>query len=171
MKSDDLDDLVVAKVRKPHGVAGLIKIHSYSGDFSHIEAAEEVRISIASGIRTFSIEKKVPMGGEILLKLKGIDTPEAVRAIAGGEIILNRRDVPPCKKDEFFIADLHGCKLILNGEEVAVVVSIVTNAANDLLEVEKIGGGTVFIPMLKQFVGNIDIKARQIELLESWFLE
>ncbi len=171
MKKDDNDSLVVARIRKPHGVAGLMKIHSYSGSFEHIATAKEVRISFQSGVRTFTIEKKVPSGNEILIKLKGVDTPEAVRELVGGELLLERSKIPPCKKNEFFIADLVGCNILFDKVDVGQVVSVVTNASSDLLEVEKKEGGKVFLPMLPQFIGDINVSAKTIELLESWFLE
>ena len=171
MKLDNEDSLVVAKIRKPHGVAGFMKIHSYSGEYSHIAAAKEVRVSFPSGIRTYTIEKTVPMGAELLIKFKGVDTPETARTLVGGEIILKRSEIPPCKKNEFFIADLVGCQMISEGEAVGQVVGVVTNASSDLLEVQKKDDLKVFVPMLPQFVGDINIKAKTIELLESWFLE
>lgn len=171
MKSDSQDLLAVACVRKPHGVKGLIKIHSFSGDFDHIAAVDEVRVSLNGGIRTFSIENKVRKGGELLLKLAGVDTPEAVKAMAGADILLPRSQVKPCSKDEFFIADLVGCSLIFEGEDCGKVISVVTNAPQHLLEVEKADGKRSLIPMSKEAVGEIDLKNKTIELLESWFLQ
>lgn len=163
--------LAVARIRKPHGVHGLMKLFSYSGGFEPLETVDEVRIATNSGVRTFSIEKKSYLGGDMVLKLEGIDNPEAVKAMAGSDVLMEREKIDPCSADEFFIADLVGSSLFFEKEDCGKVISVITNAPQDLLEIETPAGRKFLIPMLKQFVGQIDIENSRIELLDKWFVE
>lgn len=168
--SDKNSWIAVAKVRKAHGVKGQIRIISYSGSFDHLKLVKEVRVSTKSSIRPFLVESFTPIGNDYLIKLEGINNPEEVKNFSAADILIPRKFLLPCKSDEYYLKDLIGCNVLLKGSICGEVVSVITNAPKDLLELLKPDGKKVLIPMTKEFVGKINLAKKEIELLEEWLL-
>ena len=45
------------------------------------------------------------------------------------------------------------------------------SGGGDLLEIQKPDGESAYVPFRKEFVGEVDLKARRIELVAPWILE
>lgn len=163
--------LAVGCVRRSHGLSGFMKIQSFSGEFQHIAKAKKLRLISKGDSLDFSVEATCCKGGGLLIKLQGIDSPEAVRELNGCDIFLPRSELIPCQKGEFYIADLIGCDLFHEEILYGKVCSVVTNASSDLLEIETPQSKKVLVPFLKQFIGAVDLQRNRIELLEDWFFQ
>ena len=111
-------------------------------------------------------------GDAVLLRFAGIKTPEAAKTLSGAEIIVEREFAAPLKKDEFYIEDLKGLKVIDKNEKaLGQIVSVVEAGGGFLAEIKLLSGEKKFAPFRKEFFGSPDQKAGKIELLESWVLE
>lgn len=165
------DRLTVATLGKPHGVSGLLKLRFYSETPPLLSPGQEVWLRFSNGIRRLTLERAVPMGREWLVHFRGVDTPEAARSLTGGDLLLSRSELPPCQPNEFFAADLIGCRLCVKGQPVGTVTGFLSGGASDLLEVHTDSGQLRWVPFLSQFIGEISLDNRTIDLLESWFLE
>lgn len=117
------------------------------------------------------IASSVPNGDGVLVKVEGYDSPEAARALTGFEIWVPRDKAAPCGKGEYYIADLVGCALVDGERELGRVGGVSESGNGFLLEVAMASGPSVYVPFRKEFVGEVDIKARRIELLAPWILE
>lgn len=58
-----------------------------------------------------------------LIKFKGLDAPETARKLTGSEILVGRDRAASLGENEFYIADLIGCALVLSPSAEAAVVS------------------------------------------------
>ena len=169
--------LAVACVRKAHGLQGFCKISSYSGDYSHIKKAKEVKVVCKTATEFYNIEAITKLGDGYILKFEGINSPEEVKQLNGADIYLKREELIPCKEGEFYRGDLVGCELIFDGKVQGKVNAIIEGAASDLLEVNLFDEDssqdkkkTVLIPFIKNAIGEVDVKQGKIELLEEWYL-
>lgn len=170
--------LAVACVRKPHGLQGFCKITSYSGDYSHIKKAKQVKVVTKTSEEFYTIEAFSQLGTQFLIKFKGIDVPEVAKKLNGADIYLKREELIPCREGEFYRADLIGACLIFDEKECGVVSALIEGGANDLLEVSlfapqsnTLSGKKVLVPFIKSVIGHIDIDEKKIQLLEDWFLQ
>ena len=95
----------------------------------------------------------------LLVAFEGVDTPEAARALVGGDLFAESADVP-LGVDEYLDADLIGLRLIdESGGELARVVGVEHYPAQDCLVVEP---GNALVPLVKAFVRRIDLAAGTI---------
>ncbi|MDQ2908433.1 MAG: ribosome maturation factor RimM [Candidatus Eremiobacteraeota bacterium] len=95
----------------------------------------------------------------LLLTFEGIDTPEAARALVGGDLYAERVEVP-LGPNEYLDADLIGLRLVdESGTELAHVIGVEHYPAQDCLVVEP---GRALVPLVKAFIKRIDIAAGYI---------
>ena len=167
-----MDNITIGVIRTSHGINGLLKVRSTSGETGHFARLREAIFRKGEKERIFPVEEVHAAGTEVLLKVKGIDTPEEAKLFAGWELMASRSHAAPLKPGEVYAADLLGCRLVRDGTELATVRSTIEGGASDLLEVELAESGrAVLVPFVDAWIGTVDIKARTIELREGWNLE
>jgi 16S rRNA processing protein RimM len=174
-KAPEQDLLAVAKLGAPRGLKGLLKLHSYSGEFGHLAAlktvlaAPENKPEQAKLLRIVSTES-----GEwgMSAAFEGYETPEKARALTGLELFLPRENVSPLQLNEYYIHDLVGLKLIFGDAELGEVEGVLDGGADPLLEVRRgASGATFLVPFRSEFIGEVDCEAGTMELLAGWLLE
>lgn len=167
--------LAVAKLGAPRGLKGLLKVYSFSGDYSHIESLKEVLVAPdgepAQGrfLRVSLAER-----GERSLDMafSGYESPEKAKGLTGMLLYLPRELASPLGENEFYIHDLVGLRVLGGGLELGIVEAVLEGGADPLLEMRKTGtGARALIPFRREFVGEVDLKAKSLELLAGWLLE
>ncbi len=163
--------LATGIVRAPHGVKGFVKVKPYSNDFDHFFSLKEVTLQREGKSRKAEIEQVLNHSGELLVKFKGIDSPEDARFISGWDILVPREQASKLGKGEVYIADLPGMKLVYEKEEVGEVVATVEGAQALLLEVLALDGKKYLVPYMKGiFVSDVDLDKGTIKLLKRELL-
>ena len=163
--------LATGIVRAPHGVKGFVKVKPYSDDFQHFFSLKEVTLQREGKSRNVEIEQVQNHSGELLVKFKGIDSPEDARFISGWDILVPRQQASRLGKGEVYIADLPGMKLVYENEEVGEVVSTMEGAQALLLEVLALDGKKYLVPYMKGiFVSDVDLENGTIKLLKKELL-
>jgi len=174
--------LVTGIIRSAHGLGGFVKVESSSGEIAHFAKLDgiDLRTRGANGnIRHYEIEAVEGSASCFLMKFRGIDTPEQAKQLAGLELVVPRDKACPLDEGEYYVSDLCQCVLVCKGTLVGTITGVLEGGAGDLLEVtlsESAGLGetkpvTRIVPLRKEFVGKIDIKARTVELMHRWILE
>ena len=174
-----MDWLITGRVRGTFGLEGFIKIESCSGEYEHFLNLKEIKLQLPSkGTETqppelfYQVEECVVRNADALLKLRGIDSPEAAKKLHGADILVPRDMACPHERGEFYINDLCNSDLVYKGNSVGTIADVVEGGGGLLLEVsEAATGRTVYIPFRSQFIGKINIPAKQVELMHRWILE
>lgn len=166
--------LVTGVVRSSHGVDGFVKVESFSGEISHLVDLDgiDLRFGGANGtVKRYQIDAVEGSAHCLLIKFRGIETPEQARTLAGAELLVSRDKACPLEKGEFYVSDLCQCVLVYKGTVLGSITGVTEGGAGDLLEVSLTEGATRYVPLLKEFVGKIDMKAKTVELMHRWILE
>jgi len=166
--------LAVARLGSVRGLEGELRLVSYSGEFSHIAAADEILVGGSLGLEDASplkVLRVVEGGWGASIVFDGHETPEKARLLAGRELFLPREQACPKKPGEYYVADLVGMVATVDGLRVGVIAAVVGGGADDLLEVRRDGGGTVLVPFRKEFVGDVDEEKGELEIVSPWVLE
>lgn len=104
------------------------------------------------------------------MKLEGIDTPEKAREYQGLEMWAAREDSSSLQEGQYYLADICQCRVYQGDVEIGRVRAVCEGGASDILEVVSPSGKTIMIPLIEQFVGEIDVKAERILLKEEFML-
>ncbi|MBO4409959.1 MAG: 16S rRNA processing protein RimM, partial [Spirochaetales bacterium] len=153
--------LATGVIRSPHGVRGFVKVHPFSDDFDHFFELKEVTLQRGDKTRKEVIESVQSHSGELLIKFRGIDSPEDARFVSGWDILVPREQASKLGEGEVYTADLQGMKLVYENEEVAEVVSVMDGAQALLLEVKTGRNDRLhLVPYMKGvFIDDVDVEA------------
>lgn len=153
--------LTVAKIVKPQGIRGEIKVISMTDSVEDLTAFTKVYI----GGNPYKILNVRPCGGDCaIVALGGVCDRNAAELLRGFNLEAKRDDAPALPEGRFYIADVIGCKVLTEGgTEVGKVISI-TPARTDIYEVEKVDGTHLTFPAAEGVIENIDVEGGEITL-------
>lgn len=167
--------LAVAKLGAPRGIKGSLKVHSYSGEYSHIEKLKTILVAPEGkpeAGRRLSVAFADRGDWGLGLVFAGYESPEKARALTGLFLYLPRDEASPLGKNEYYIHDLVGLRVLCGGEDVGLIQAVLDGASDPLLEVRRASApGTFLVPFRKEFVGELDLKKGTLDLLAGWLLE
>ncbi len=146
-------------------------MHSYSGEYDHFGRLGTISARKGAAVKTLRVEAARTVGGGLLLKFAGIDTPEAAKLLADFELWVPKENAAPLEKGEVYLADLAGCSLVSGSEKKGTVTGYLEGGSAVLLEVVKTDGSTCVVPFMDVYLGDIDLTGRTIELKADWLLE
>jgi len=147
----------LGKIVRTHGLNGnMICVFDTDKPESYLKL-ESVFLEKGSNFLPYFVKKITLKGPEVHLTLEGIDSSEKAATIKGSEIYLPLSKLPKRSKDEFYIHDLLQCKLIdsVHGE-LGVIEDIIETAGQDLISFTY-KGSEVLLPLVKEFVTNVDL--------------
>lgn len=156
-----MDDVVVARVGKPHGLKGEVTVRV------HTDVPEE-RFAAGAVLRT-DPEDRGPLTvrtarvhrGIWLLGFEGATDRNAAEALRGTRL-LTEPD-PGDDDDAWYEDELVGLAVVtVDGAEVGTVAGLQDRPAQDLLELTLAGGGTAYVPLVEEIVPEIDLEAGRV---------
>jgi 16S rRNA processing protein RimM len=163
---------VVALVGIPFGLKGFVKVRPLSGESAHLRRLDSVLLRKGPVETVYEVEETAGSGPALLMKFRGIDTPEAAKALTGAELVTDRAHAAPLKAGEFYIEDLRGIPVTLQtGELVGEITGVLEGGGGFLAEVRLPTGEPRLVPFRNEFFGEVDPENQRAVLLEGWILE
>ena len=103
--------------------------------------------------------KQIPGKSIYIVCFENINDRDSAESLIGQKILVPASNRPKLKKNEFHFLDLVGLdvKLELIGDSIAIVTDL-SSAGNDLLEIQLLDGKKVLIPLVKEIVPEIRIQ-------------
>jgi 16S rRNA processing protein RimM len=165
------DFLATARLHSPHGLKGEMKASSISGDDRHLYKLTEARLTVGTKSSSVKIEAVKKSGQNVLIKIAGIDSPEAAKAWSNAILSVPRELASSLSQGEYYCADLVGCRVYHGDQSIGEITAVFEAAGNDLLEICLADTSVRNVPFRKEFIGDVDIAGRKVELKELWILE
>jgi 16S rRNA processing protein RimM len=156
------DDKVLAGViTGVHGIKGEVKLKSFTADPQAIAAYGPL---LASTGERFEIERLKVRKDGFIATLKGVGDRNKAETLRGAELYVLRLQLPEPQKDEVYIHDLIGARVVeRNGANFGTVVAVPNFGAGDLIEIRRNGAEeTVLVPFANDYVPVIDLAKREI---------
>lgn len=148
---------IIGRFNKPHGINGEI-----SATFDYPLEFDTLKYIIAEidGINVpFFVESYRPKNqNTVLLKFEGFDNEVQVNELSNKDILLKKSDIPKYDEadDGMYASDLVGYSIIYDNQIIGKVIDIDDNTENVLFIVEGILGNKIFIPIVDEFIVEID---------------
>jgi len=166
-----IDHFVVGAIRGSFGVKGFAKVQSYSGETEHLEDLASVVLRKGDVERTLVVEGAEGFGPSFVMKFRGYDSPESVKELNGWELVVPRENGAPLDGGEFYIEDLRGCVVTLDGSRIGAISDVLEGGGAQLIEIRLDSGETKLVPFRNEFWGSVDTGSRTAQLLVGWILE
>jgi len=149
----------IARLTGIFGVRGELKCDPTSAGESALHAGSEYALSARPSAQRVTLESIRRHKSRYVIALAGVHTVEAAQPFVGCELYAERAAVH-LEPGEYLDADLIGLRLIdASGKLLGEVVGIEHFPAQDCLVV---GPQRALVPMVKAFIGAIDLEARTI---------
>ena len=101
----------------------------------------------------------------VILKLKGIDSIDEAEKYRRKSLFVTRKNAVPLRRDEYFVADLVGLRVIDDmDQELGVLTEVLQTGANDVYVVKMKDGREALIPAIKQCILNVDVEGGLIRV-------
>jgi len=163
--------ITIGQISKVRGIKGEMVVVPLTDDPKRFSLLEKVFLSKDEKITEFEVEK-VRSGPEtkrpqekVLLKLRGVESPEEAKKLVGSFLEIEREDLLKLPEGRYFIFDIIGLKVITTEEKkIGTVKEVISLPANDVYVVQ--GDQKEYdIPALKEIVKKIDLE-RKVMIIE-----
>jgi 16S rRNA processing protein RimM len=160
--SDESSALIeLGIVGAPFGVRGWVKLRSHTDPPERLLDHRELQLGLGGAWRAFRIESSGRSGGQLTVKLNGIDDRDQAQALRGAAVCVPRSELPQRDERDFYRADLIGCEVVnLAGVRLGVVQYFVETPAHALMVVR--GAQEYWVPAVPQHLRRVDLRARQV---------
>lgn len=166
----DLQGLVVvgriARAQGRHGEVAVDPLTDFPERFAELERISVEGVADGDGESgSFPIESFRMHKGRPVLKLAGISSIEAARALRGRELRIPESELMPLAEGCFYRFQLRGLAVADRASgEIGVVEDVVSTPGVDLLVVRGYDGEETLVPLCEAIVRNVDPIRGRVEI-------
>lgn len=157
----EMEKIKIGKIVNAVGLKGEVKVYNYSDRPEAYERAEAIYMEDKLlAVQNVRLQKNM-----VILKLSGINDRNGAEAAKGKELFITEADLPALPEGQFYVRDLIGMTVKeQDGAPLGKVADVLQNTAQDIFEVERENGKKFLLPKVDEFVINIDVQEREIEV-------
>ncbi len=153
------DYLMVGVIANTHGVRGEVKVYPTTDDVNRFKKLKEIYMGDEKAplhIQSVKFQKNM-----VILGFKEYTSLNEVEGLRNKELFVDRAHAVKLQKDEYFISDLIGMKVVTDeGAEFGELTDVMTTGANDVYVVKTTDGKEVLLPAIKECVLKVDMNER-----------
>ena len=151
-------NLEIAKVLKPQGIKGEIKVECFTSNLDFLMSLKSFTIDNT----TYNITNIRIMGKYGYIKTQEINSMNEAELLRGKILVVPRPEEEDNNNFEFYIEDLENCRIEdENGTLLGFIDSIEKYGSADIINL-KLAGGTRSFPFLKSLFKEIDVKSKKV---------
>jgi 16S rRNA processing protein RimM len=146
------------RVGRPHGLDG--SFHVTRPRPHLLELGASVRVAE----RETEIVRRAGTDAQPIVRLAGVEDRAGAEALRGHELEFPRTQAPALEEDEWWAADLEGCRVVDGATEVGRVRRLMGLPSCEALEVARPDGGDLLVPLVRDAVRSVDVDAGVIDV-------
>ena len=160
--------LTVGFIRRPHGLHGEMIMDLHTDFPERMKRGRKLLVGEEHEPQTLTGAR--PHQAGLLIKLKGIDTPEAAGQLRNQWVYIKSSDAPPLPEGKIYQHEMFGFQVVdENDQPLGELVEILETGANNVYVVRNNSGHELLLPAIPSVVLNIDPTRRlmRVHLLEG----
>ncbi|MGE5851359.1 MAG: ribosome maturation factor RimM [Candidatus Methylomirabilota bacterium] len=159
--------MILGRVVKAHGLRGEVKVALVAESWEPFRSLGRCWLGPpAAPLQPFRLERERGRGRAVVLKLGGVDTPEAAAGLVGHEVAIPRAEAPPLPEGTYYHSDVLGLQVWEGDQHLGCVREILETPAHDVYLIQG-PTGEWMLPATRAHIRRIDLAGRRIEL-EPW---
>jgi 16S rRNA processing protein RimM len=159
------DRIAVGVIRKAHGVRGEANVEPWTNSVDRFDELSRVTLVSPDEERTRDVTIESARGhrDRALVKFAEIASPEEIQELQGWTIEIPESEARPLEKDEYFLHDLTGLRLVdRNGVDRGEVIEAYEGGGGILLSIRRRDGKMYEVPFAKAICAEIDLRGKKI---------
>jgi 16S rRNA processing protein RimM len=160
--------LVVGFLRRAHGVQGEMIMDLHTDFPERFRSGRKLLVGAEHKMMTVEAVRSHAKG--MLVKFKGIETPEATAPFRNQWVYIKAADVPPLPQGQIYQHELFGFQVVDENENLlGELVEIIETGANDVYVVRNESGKEILLPAIPSVILELDSVRRvmRVHLLEG----
>lgn len=157
------EKIKIGKIVNAVGIAGEVKVYNYSDS---VERFSELKyLYLDERDEKITVKSVRYMKNTAILKLQGINDRNDAEALKNRAVYIDESQLRKLDSDTYYIRDLIGMQVrTADGEKIGELSDVIKGAAQDLYEVRNDEGKKFLIPAVNEFVKDINLDERIIEV-------
>lgn len=155
--------LEIGQIVNTFGIKGMVKIKPFTDDINRFDRLETVYIENKKNRKEYEIEEVKYHKNMVLMKLKGINTPEEADLLRQSYLLVDRSKEEPLEEGVYYIVDLLGLEAYTDeGQLLGKVDDIFNTGSNDIYVIKDELGKQVLLPGLPEVLKQVDLENGKI---------
>lgn len=151
--------VLIGRVTSPVGLRGEVKVYSYASSPDRFRKISRVWTGGTARV----IESVRMQGRMVVLKLSGVTDRNQADALRGQDVEMDEAELEPLGEGQWYIRDLLGFRVQEeDGTPVGTLTDVLTDRPQDILVVRSGSGKEILIPLVEEFVPEIDTEAQMV---------
>jgi len=161
-----MDNLLrVGEITSPHGVHGEVKVYPTTDDVGRFKKLKECFLETKKGMQTVHIKSVKFQKNLVILGFTEFETMNDVETLRKCSLYVDREHAVKLEKDEYFVADLVGLKVLTdldnnNGE----LIDVMQTGANDVYIIKLEDKRELLLPAIKECILDVDIEGKVMKV-------
>ena len=157
--------LLIGEITRPQGVRGEMRVRPYTDDPMRFEDLDEVYVKRGDKYEARGITfVRLNSDDVVIIRMDGVSDANAVEALRGEKLYVDREHAVELPEDADFIVDLIGCRVTDDeGNDYGKITDVMQPGGNDVYVISG-RRGEVLVPALKSVVISVDTKAGEMLL-------
>ncbi|MBQ9277187.1 MAG: 16S rRNA processing protein RimM [Lachnospiraceae bacterium] len=153
----------IGVITSTHGLRGEVKVFPTTDDVERFKKLKKCFIRTKD--KDIEVEKNTCkfFKNMVILSFKEFNNINDIEKYKGCDLYVTRENAVPLKEDEFYISDIIGAEVLLeNSEKLGVLSDVLKTGANDVFVVKLSDKKEVLIPVIKEFVPEMDVEHKKV---------
>lgn len=159
------DILQVGAITSTHGIRGEVKVFPMTDDPMRFKKCKSLLLDTGKEYKELKVQSVKMFKQFVILKFEGFDNINDIEIYKGKGLYVTRDNAVKLEKDEYFIADLIGLKIIdEDDKEIGVLKEVLPTGANDVYEITLHDGRDLLLPAIKECVLDVNMNERTMKI-------
>lgn len=155
--------LEIGQIVNTFGIKGMVKIKPFTDDINRFDKLETIYIKNRKGRKEYEIEEVKYHKNMVLMKLKGINTPEEADLLRQSYLLVDRSKEEPLEEGVYYIVDLLGLEAYTDeGQLLGKIDDIFNTGSNDIYVIKDELGKQILLPGLPEVLKQVDLENGKI---------
>ena len=157
--------LQVGAIANTHGIAGEVKVFPTTDDPKRFKKLKKVLLDTGREKLELEVEGVKFFKNMVILKFKEYNDINQIEKYRKCPLLVTREHAVKLKKNEYFIADLIGVKVLDEQEqELGTLEDVIETGANDVYQIRLKDGRQLLLPAIKECVLDVDVEAGRMKI-------
>lgn len=151
--------LRVGTIASTHGIRGEVKVFPTTDDVKRFKKLKHCFLDTGKERIPLEVESVKFFKQFAILKFKDYDNINDVEKYKGKDLLVDRANAVKLQKDEYFIADLIGLKVVTDeGNDFGTLKDVLQTGANDVYVIDGTDGKEYLFPVIRECVLDISLE-------------
>ena len=155
--------LEIGQIVNTFGIKGMVKVKPFTDDITRFDRLKKVYIENKTVKKEYEIEEVKYHKDMVLIKFKGIESPEDANLLRDTYLLVDREEEQPLEEGTYYIVDMIGLDVYTEeGELLGKLEDIFNTGSNDIYVVKDELGKQILLPAISDVIKQIDMENRKM---------